>query len=187
MRLGLLLTVCILAGAGAPYAMACTLPVQPALTAPLAPSLSLIELLPEFAEQRLRKQEAEHAALEAAQRATLALQSKLWDAAGLVLVARLEGQIVVRRSGDRFPKAESPAFEFTPVQWLKGVSGDARFALENSDAGSCGPTWNWTMNPSENLFIVFMRGSSISQRAMMDVIKLNSAVEPRLLAALTAQ
>jgi hypothetical protein len=141
-----------------------------------AVSVVLAMTSPAMACQPLRGTPEEVAASVAAH------QAGAWDNADLVFVARIEQRRM--QPATNYSPCTEPHVTLMPLTSLKGQVGPWQFELGPLKTTMCGPAALGGQVGDE--FIIFMKGDTPMQEALIDTIRLKSLVEPRALAALKA-
>jgi len=116
--------------------------------------------------------------------ATSAHQADAWDKADLVFVARVE-QRRTQAAGDW---KDAPHVTLMPLTSLKGQAGPWQFELGATDRTPCGiiPEFSAIRGLGGEDFVIFVKGDTPMQEAVIDTVHLVLLVEPRALAALKA-
>lgn len=112
--------------------------------------------------------------------AAAAAQADAWDKADLVFVARVEE----RRLQPVGDWKDAPHLTLMPLTSLKGQAGPWQFELGATETTMCGPAALGGQVGDE--FIVFMKGDTPMQEAVIDTVSVDALVEPSVLAALKA-
>lgn len=116
--------------------------------------------------------------------ATSAHQADAWDKADLVVVARIEERRV-QPVGDW---KDAPHVTLMPLVSLKGQAGPWQFDLGATGKHMCGvtPSFDVLQGLVGQEFVIFVKGDTPMQEAVIDTVNLVLLVEPRALAALKA-
>lgn len=113
------------------------------------------------------------------------LQAAMWDAADLVILARVEQVRTKAVPGVQ----DARQVDLMPLTSLKGQAGPWQFELGDTGMTSCGPLPGFNAiagRPGEQ-FVLFFKGDTPMQDAVLLSIAAEGLVEPRALAALKAQ
>jgi len=112
-------------------------------------------------------------------------QAEMWDEADLVIVARVAQ---VRTKATPGVQAARQV-DLMPLTSLKGQAGSWQFELGYTGTSSCGPmpAFNAIAGQSGEQFVLFFKGDTPMQDAVLLSITAEDLVEPRALAALKAQ
>lgn len=172
-----------------PQANACVMPPQAEDVILIPPNLAPAEQASWLAELELRTAEAQRARQESTLLAALAQQAKMWDEADRVLIGQFEQWTTITRKHPRRDRIyEAPAVSLSAVKWLKGSGQDMTFAVPSGEPGPCGEKpWSADWRGQRELVILFLPGAGGSDNDSPMVLRIGEVVEPRLLAALTAQ
>jgi hypothetical protein len=113
-----------------------------------------------------------------------ARQADAWDKADLVVVARIEERRV-QPAGDW---KDAPHVTLMPLVSLKGQAGPWQFELGATGKHMCGliPGFDVLQGLVGQEFVVFVKGDTPMQEAVIDTVTVDALVEPRVLAALKA-
>lgn len=116
--------------------------------------------------------------------AVSARQAEAWDKADLVVVARIEERRV-QTVGDW---KDAPQVTLMPLTSLKGQAGPWQFELGATGKHMCGliPGFDVLQGLAGQEFVVFVKGDTPMQEAVIDTVSVDALVEPRVLAALKA-
>ncbi len=117
--------------------------------------------------------------------AAAAAQADAWDKADLVFVARVEK----RRLQPVGDWKDAPQVTLMPLISLKGQAGPWQFELGATGKHMCGliPSFDVLQGLVGQAFVVFVKGDTPMQEAVIDTVSVDALVEPRVLAALKAQ
>lgn len=117
--------------------------------------------------------------------AVSARQADAWDKADLVVVARIEERLL-QPVGDW---KDAPHVTLMPLASLKGQAGPWRFELGATGKHMCGliPGFDVLQGLAGQEFVVFVKGDTPMQEAVIDTVSVDGLVEPRALAELKAQ
>lgn len=116
--------------------------------------------------------------------ASSALQADAWDKADLVFVAHVEE----RRLQPVGDWKDAPHVTLMPLTSLKGQPGPWQFELGATGKAMCGliPGFDALQGLAGQEFVVFVKGDTPMQDAVIDTVNVDALVEPRVLAALKA-
>ena len=116
--------------------------------------------------------------------AVSARQADAWEKADLVFVARIEERRV-QPVGDW---KDAPHVTLMPLVSLKGQAGPWQFELGATGKHMCGvtPSFDVLQGLAGQEFVVFVKGDTPMQEAVIDTVSVDALVEPRVLAALKA-
>lgn len=116
--------------------------------------------------------------------AVAAAQAEAWDKADLVFVARIEERRV-QPVGDW---KDAPHVTLMPLTSLKGQAGPWQFELGATGKHMCGlmPGFDVLRGLVGQEFVIFVKGDTPMQEAVIDTVSVDALVEPRVLAALKA-
>lgn len=117
--------------------------------------------------------------------AVSAVQAEAWEKADLVFVARVE-QRRLEPVGDW---KDAPHVTLMPLNSLKGQAGPWQFELSATGKHMCGPIPGFDVlgGQVDEDFVIFVKGDTPMQEAVIDTVSVTALVEPRALAALKAQ
>ena len=184
-RLAATLVLSALAASLAPTAAACVLLLPEVLLPDAPPGLSAAEAL----RYRRGAEETKMRILDEALRlGEIEHQTRLWDEADAVMLARVEhiGTVLRERPGRPGRTREYESVDLRPVKWLKGGGAGDAFRLSYTDYTSCGPQpeWDAVNGAPEQEFVVFVRGGAPAQATVTMTFAPVRLVAPRIRQAL---